>query len=620
MKKRVHLICLLMILTIIGIGMISDRNRVLHLRIGTDGELSLLLSADSVSQMIHPWFNELDGKYYFFLPAFCGTDTVYIDETDRFDLQLNGVKQRKGGCFSFWEKDVYKMSLFDSDELEVSYDVMFMRSANIPAVFIETESKNMEKIHGNKEYEESGNICVIQESGVVDYRGKLEKLTGRGNTTWSYNKKSYTFDLYEKETLCGLDESKKWNLLAIFREGTRMGTKIVMDMADYMGLDYTVSSTWVDLYLNGEYVGNYLLSEPVMVGDNAVDIYDLEEENRRNNPDFDMAATYDEGNKKGYELEDVRTVNGGFLIEKDVSQYYVNEKSGFVTNQGMCFSVKAPAHASREQIAYISNYIQHLENLMITRDKEYLNYIDLDSFAKRFLIDEISLNFDANKTSMYFYLDKDDPILYAGPVWDYDTAMGECNSGWAEGGQVNYERSNIGLSGTDILEWNNVLYEQPEFYEHMCENFTALLPFMEYMLEEGIDLYAERVKSSSNMDDIRWINEDVYNDYPGNYQAYDNNVRHLKYYLINRLNVLIEKWGIAHDDFEFIGNGEQHTVNFMINDTIIETRLVQDGEILQDLPVLDEERYWGWYYTYSQEKCRPHLPVFEDCTFYPKEK
>ena len=222
-----------------------------------------------------------------------------------------------------------------------------------------------------------------------------------------------------------------------------MNTKVVFDIAEALGLEYTPQCTWIDLYFNGEYAGNYLLCEAVSVGKGRVDVFDLEKENQTINGNLQESDTFDEGGRKGYEIQNGPDVTGGYLIEKDLAAYFAEEKCGFITESGKQFTIGAPKHASRQQVSYIADYVQMIENLILSHNTEYANYIDLDSFAARFLVDEISLNCDANITSMFFYKDRDDDLLYAGPVWDYDSAMGDLNSGWMAGGAVNYRNTTL---------------------------------------------------------------------------------------------------------------------------------------------------------------------------------
>ena len=109
----------------------------------------------------------------------------------------------------------------------------------IPAVFIHTDSGSMEDLNADKENEETGDICIVREDGNTEYQGRLERISGRGNSTWNYEKKPYALKLAEKSPLCGLDRSDRWRLLALWREGSKMDNKIAMELAHEIGIAHS---------------------------------------------------------------------------------------------------------------------------------------------------------------------------------------------------------------------------------------------------------------------------------------------------------------------------------------------------------------------------------------------
>lgn len=592
MKKKLQSISLLIILCVIGILVSNEEKRKVSFEVDDDAKQFLSINMNKDAIVIYPWEDISNGDYYFFLPAFIEESTDKISE--KYEEQ------------------------FPTEENSVT----FVKSANISTVFIETESGSMDYLRSDKNNEEQGHIRIVGTNGNVEYSGKLDKITGRGNSSWrKYNKKPYTIDLCEQVPLLGMDSGKKWYLMPVWREGNRMNTKVVMDIATELGLQYTPQCKWIDIYFNGEYAGNYLLCESVSVGEGRVEISDLQKENKINNPDIEKLQVFEESSYKGYELENGDHVDGGYLIEKDFSEYYDESNSGFVTNSGNRFSIKAPSYASREQVIYISNHFQRIEDMIQSGMADYENYIDLESFASRFLVDEISLNFDAGVTSMYFYKDSGSDKVYAGPVWDYDGAMGEANYGWLQGHYVDYEWSTLnGFRGDEEINWYQFLYLDEAFYNQVITSYVEILPYMDELLEVKIDSYANEVRASAYMDSLRWKNENTKEDYPGHYTTFDNNVRYLKYFLANRLNYLIDKWGIAYEKFVFRGNEDTHEVKLICNESIVETMVVQDGDTLLDLPYLDEEKYLGWYFVESDEKYRDKIPILEDCVLYAREQ
>lgn len=621
MKKRLQLLFLFVGMIIICFTIVIHKSKQIKIQINGKGEICVLLSTDKLNEQISTWWNEREKRYYVFLPSFCNGADIYVENRTGCLFYIDDILYEHGDKFAFVDNQTYLCEIIN-DKGEISIEeIVFMRSQNIPTLFINVESGNMEYLLENKDNKESANISIVNVNGNVEYSGIVEKISGRGNSTWkSYDKKSYAISLLESKSLCGLEAGKDWNLLAVHGEGNRMTTKVTMDMAEYIGMDVTMNTTWIDVYFNGEYAGNYLLSEAVKIDEARVNIYDLEKENKTNNGVLEEYHFFEEDNYKGYELPNVETIAGGFLIEKDIEDYFNEEKVGFKTDLGNCFTIKAPKHASREQVEYIYSFINEIDKKIEQKDSSVLKYIDVESFAKRYLIDELTLNTDANITSMYFYKDKGEDKLYAGPIWDCDSGMGICNAGWMEGRGVNYEWSvNEGFR-SESLAWNRVLLENEEFLCLVKEEFKKILPFMEKMLETDIFEYEKKLAQSTKMDMIRWERKDVNETWIDNYQTYENNVRHMRYFLIKRLNYLIDIWNIPYEKFEFEGNGKEHIVQYVIDGVIVETKIVMDGEEVKENPYLDEEIYWGWYYTYNDKKTREWLPVFEDCTFYARRK
>lgn len=441
MKKKVLLLLSIIILCVITFFIHVFERPQLQLNVENNNSLSLKLTTNGHNETIYPWVNTTEGNYYFFLPSCINTNKISIKNTKTEQIRVNKTQSEFSSLFTWIDNEMYEITVQKNDN-QYSYQVVFMTSANIPSIFIETESNSMEYLKADKENKEAGTISIYKSNGNLEYNGQLKWISGRGNSTWNRSKKPYTINLQNKEPLLGMDEGNKWCLLALWYEPVKLNTKIVMDIASELGLPFTPKCTWVDLYLNGEYNGIYLLCEAISVENGRIEIHDLERENMENNPDIDHAPTFNEdGFLKGYNLKHGTNINGGYLVEKDAPAYYSSEKSGFMTKSGHCFTLKSPQHASREQIKYISEYFQTIEDMIINNEPDFDNYIDLPSFSARYLVDEISFNTDSNMTSMYFYKDQDDNFLYAGPVWDYDLTMG-----WGKNGNIwtmDYKKSKM---------------------------------------------------------------------------------------------------------------------------------------------------------------------------------
>lgn len=554
---------------------------------------------------------------WFFLPSCVTSHRIRMGDTGENSVRIDGQLYEKGDTFTWEEGHTYLLQITDASYDTRACEAGFMKSANIPAMFIDTASGSLDYLHENKENEETGHICVLQADGVTEYQDELPRISGRGNSTWESEKKPYALRLKEDQPLCGLGKSDRWRLLALWNEGSRMDNKIAMDLMQELGLAYSPQGTWVDLYLNGEYRGIYLLTESVTVGPGRVDINDAEKRNKQNNKSIEegTARRYVEEDQKGFLLENGSETDVGYLIEKDHPKHWEAEESGFCLSRGDLFTINAPRHASKEQVTYIQDYVEEIDALVQNMDPAVWEKLDLESFAGRFLVDEIALEVDTGSTSMYFYKEKGDDKLYSGPAWDYDRAFGE------DGGDsfyVNYGETIVNNNErlAIAINWYQKLYETPGLYQCIVEQYTGVLPFFEELLDTGIDRYADRIRASVAMDDIRWENSRASGNELSRYANYDACVNYIRFFLANRLNCLCARWEVPYGNFTAPADGGTHLVTFSVYEGVVEQVEVPDGEVLSYAPDYDGSVYQGWTFRRGGEPYSSYIPIYEDMELY----
>lgn len=569
-------------------------------------EGKFFISYDKVN--IYPW--EKDGVLYFFLPASFNWEQAEL-------IVHNGYLQIDGKNVDFTSEEGYQNYEMNTDytyhfswgDVEEEGTLLFMKSANIGTVYIETDSGSMEWIDQDKEYQEGGWILITDCAGNVCHAGLLDSMKSRGNTTWQSEKKSYKIKLSREADLFQMEEGKNWILLSNVYDGNKLQNKISLEMASDWGLSYTSEGEWVDLYLNGQYRGNYLLCEKIENHENRVGIMDLEQQTRILNGDLKNLETFDTGTRKGILAErNPEDISGGYILEKDLNYDSV---SGFLTKENNPFSIQAPQYATKEQVDYIADYIQQIEDMIATGDERLFDYVDLDSFVLRYLLEEVILNRDFGINSMYFYKEQGDQKLYAGPIWDYDGAYGQglSNSKILAAREIqNYLRERT-------ITWYPGLYENDIFYDQIVEVYVETVrPYILELIQENgkIDNYANLLRSSVEMDMTRW----PYSDYrAGYYENFESNVRYMKYFLARRLRFLDQEWLGEDNHYEAEGNGEWYTATF-IGKTKTESFEVQDAEeILATPEYLLGEHEW-WYNIRDDRPFVAELPVYEDVTYY----
>lgn len=523
---------------------------------------------------VKPWEDEKQNLYVF-LPSYFDWDHTEIEVLDG-TLSLDGVElaAEEGMYLSAFEENTSYLYTLSFREEEKSGELTFVQSANVGTIFLETDSGSMEQVDADKEYREGGRILITDAAGGIEHIGILDYIKGRGNATWNSDKKSYSVKLKEAADLFGMGEAEDWVLLCNGFDGSKLQNKLCLDMAEAVGLEYSIQSEWVDLYLNGVYHGNYLLCEKVEAGENRVEI------------------------------------GGGFLLERD---YYFDQPNGFYTEDGNPFSLRYPENVTQEEIEKIAAFVQQIEDAVLSGDLERAGeYLDWDSFVLRYVLDETVLNQDTGITSMYFYKPEGEQKLYAGPVWDYDGSLGSGNmTGWMNHKVIaaveiqNYKRESS-------LSWYPVLYQNEWFLNQARQKYRDLVrPYLLSMLEEGIDQYADHIKESVEMDMLRW---DYASFGAGHYESHENNVRYLKFFLAKRLEFLDEEWIGEESHYTEEGNGQIHTVTFQANTETV-TVEIADGERMFVIPeeLLEEEQWW--YNVRDGLAFTPDLPVLENVVF-----
>lgn len=358
-----------------------------------------------------------------------------------------------------------------------------MQASELPALYLTSKdaaNKGISYVDADKSHVvKDAQMELVAANGTSIYNGGLTQLKARGNSTFTYApKKSYQIKLAEPCDLLGKQEQvKTWVLLASYFDATQMHDKLIKDLAAELGLAYTASCDWVNLYYDGEYRGVYLLSEKNSVGETSVAITDMEQAYERLNEGYgtDMTTALAEnsyGQQYQYtkDLTEPKNITGGYLIELNHDMW--DEASGFKTRQGVAFNVKSPEWCGDSAMKYISEYYQAFEDAVYATDdtgaytgynastgKYFYDYVGMDSLVKVFLLQELALNCDGFISSVYFYKDADGK-MFAGPIWDQDMTFG---TGWNK------------TNGAEIVDYHylaKALIRIPDFEAAVKEYYT----------------------------------------------------------------------------------------------------------------------------------------------------
>lgn len=253
--------------------------------------------------------------------------------------------------------------------------------AGIPRIVIETENHRAIK---DRETEIPAKLQIWGESAP---ESEIMELTirGRGNTTWNYPKKPYAIKFTHKQSFLGMPKAKKWVMLANYRDRTLIRNALAFKIAQTLKMEWVPQGRFVEAFLNGSYIGNYYFCEKIEIN-----------ENRLNVP------------------------NDGFLLELDVN--YDEENKFRTAYKNIPVNIKHPKNITADQLSYIQNFIDSAECFLrgICTSTDISTFIDMDSFAKYWIVQGLSANGEIKIPKSFFVYKNNKGPLKAGPVWDFD--------------------------------------------------------------------------------------------------------------------------------------------------------------------------------------------------------
>ncbi len=215
-------------------------------------------------------------------------------------------------------------------------------------------------------------------------------MRGRGNATWGYKKRPYQIKTENNLDLLGLGRQDTFVLLANFNDASFLRNQLALEFSLAIGMDYTPRCQQLDLFINGEYKGLYLLAEKCDIGENRIEI--------------------DKNKDVLYEINQRYEEYGEF---------------GFLSNFDGLGKVRIHSPEDRSRISNVQSIFYRAERALYGIDEEeFLTFFDLESWAKMYIIQELTMNHDAYWGSLYFYYDHTDGKLHACAPWDFDYAWG----------------------------------------------------------------------------------------------------------------------------------------------------------------------------------------------------
>ena len=166
---------------------------------------------------------------------------------------------------------------------------------------------------------------------------------------------------------------------------------------------------------------------------------------------------------------------------------------------------------------------QGWENLSLSQLNEM---IDVDSLARYYLMNEYVLNGESFFTSFFWYQDGASDVLHVGPLWDFDTCMGNKNE----------KVTDYNASSTSVLM--KKMLNIPAFYQRVQELYTRYKPLLTGMAGQ-VDGLRDEIGVSADLNYLRWSTLGAANPKPGGTPfapPYDEAISRVRTWLTGRAN------------------------------------------------------------------------------------
>ena len=329
--------------------------------------------------------------------------------------------KKAGVAFSHWCRDAGLTDRFNVGDRVLSDLTLYAAYAGIdnvvmqdtPVIIINTN--NAQPITSKEDYLPS-EVTVTNAAEEYCFTDKIAGVRGRGNYTWTLDKKGYRVKFDKRTSMFGEEAAKNWTLIPNYTDKSNMRNFLALNFANRLdNLMWNSSARFVELYLNGEYMGLYLLCEQNQVDKTRVDI-------EEGSTDIDTGYFVE---RDRYAFADDTMIEGVDYFNTSPPETYIIEGDP----AAYCYVLKSPAsddsNYTPQHFNYIKDYIISAENAIISRNyAQFTALCDEATFIDYFMVDQVFTNWEANRLSSFYMYKEKGGKLSLGPVWDFDLAVG----------------------------------------------------------------------------------------------------------------------------------------------------------------------------------------------------
>jgi hypothetical protein len=413
---------------------------------------------------------------------------------------------------------------------------------NLPLMIINTHGQTIERtprvmvdmgLINNGE----GQLNAVDDE-MNEYSGKIG-INRRGQSSYGFPKLQYRIEFIDEDStttnvsVLGLPAENDFILYGPHSDKTMMKNVLTYELFRRTGR-WAPRTRYVELIVDNDYRGIYVLTERLKIDKNRVDINQLSNEDN-SWPD----------------------ISGGYILRRDKTDFsepdeWWESPVNQPYNKRMWYEYHHPRlhDLTPQQATYIKNWMKDFDTMMSGNNfmdpvSGYKAHIEVESFIDMMFINEITKGIDNYNFSSYFYKQNDDDggLLVYGPAWDYNIGYGNVNYGndWHASETYGWCYTQWGR-----IYWFKRLMEDPEFRNKVYCRWTAFRDgifsdsSMLNIIDSCVNVLGDAVDRNFNKYPI--LGEYIWPAIPPFPETHQGEVENLQVWLLDRLQWMDDQW------------------------------------------------------------------------------
>ena len=444
----------------------------------------------------------------------------------------------------------------------------------------------------DKDHYKSCMVTLENCSDPMKFSGIGASIRVRGNSTAVTEKKPFRLKFDKKRNMLGLNDGakcKSWCLMADYYDYSLMRNSLSFRMAGELldGYSFASDCAWVELYINGDYRGVYLLCEQTQINPHRVDIY--EKQDIETNVEIGYLMVGQGGRTDEPNTISIDFGNGAITDLDGATRGFgggnFSLSSGDYTQEQMEFCAKVVGNIARLCNYAIgeNQYYELDENWELVPKTSFTGtteaekqietiskYVDIESAVRIYMTDEIVKNLDSGTYNMYIDLSPDGAKkLTFGPPWDYDFALANTKYNTTHSTKGMYAANFSVSDGMRVNVWF-VMFYQAEWFREMCKPIWMEQREDLFAICETVLADATTYKDAFDRNFDRWhilgtMNQGHQADDVYSFETHEDAAYFVYNWLYKRLVYLDTVWGDRVIE-EPEGNKEFSTIDFSVAD------------------------------------------------------